>query len=327
MLKFAVTGCGRMGLAHTQRLMSDPRSTVVAFHDPLREAAEHLQRRCAPQAAVYSSFEQMLQQTACDAVVIATPTTSHHDQLVGATNHNLHVLCEKPLAGDRDAILKLVELCHSRRDLHLMLGYQRRCWTLYRRLKSELQSGNYGAIRAVTSVSAERWQQTITDTWRDDPSINYGGYLGDAGSHKIDIIFYLTELAPRDVFAVSHRCGSQVEIATSVTATLGDDVPLTMSFTGHASSFHEELFIHCEKADLIIRDLELLIGIENEVTSIAVPPDECGRDSTRNPVTVFLDLLTGAGPNIAPFDCAVPIYDFTSAILASARNGRREQLA
>lgn len=314
--RFVVIGCGRMGLAHSRRLAEEDRSSIVAFFDPDRSAAERLRDSFAPEAAVFSTLDELLASTDADAAVIATPTTAHCEQIHAVADRGWHVLSEKPLADTRERITELIALAEAH-DAHFMLGYQRRFWAVYRRLREEIQSGSHGPITAVTSVNSERWQQTIADTWRDDPSANSAGFLGDAGSHKIDILFFVTGLRPVDVSAISDTCGSRVPIVSSVTARLEGGAPLTMTFTGHANSFHEELFIHCEQSDLIVRDHRLWLGRDNQLEEIELPAKETGPESVRNPVTGFLDLLSGQAENAAPFDCALDVYDFTNAILNS----------
>jgi predicted dehydrogenase len=306
-----------MGLAHSARLANHPDATLVGFFDPANDAASDLRDRFAPDAVVATSFEELLKLEA-DAVVIGTPTTAHREQVEAAASRGWHVLCEKPLAENRVAIDGLRDLAARHSDQHFQLGYQRRFWTPYVRMKSEIESGEHGPVQAVVSVSAERWQQTIAETWRDDPEINFGGFLGDAGSHKIDMLFYVTGLAPESIFAISSRAGSHVEILTGVTGTFSNGASLTMSQTGNANSFCEELFVHCERADLILRDGKLWLGRDNQQTLIETPTNEYGYESIRNPVSGFLDLLSGRADNVAPFECARPVFDLTAAILKSA---------
>jgi UDP-N-acetylglucosamine 3-dehydrogenase len=253
-LRCVVTGCGRMGLAHSERLAADSRASLAGFFDPDRAMATQLRDRFAPDAPVFDSDDETLSYAQADAAVICTPTTAHASQIRTAASHNLHVLCEKPLGATRGEILELVELSKNRGDLHFMLGYQRRFWAVYRHMNAVIESGRWGRIVGVTAVNAEHWQQTIAGTWRDDPSINYGGYLGDAGSPRLDNHFYLTGLSLSELSARSTKAGSNVEIVTMVNGELKDatsrGVPFLLSFVGNSNSFHEELFIHCEKADL-----------------------------------------------------------------------------
>ena len=320
--RFAVIGCGRMGLAHSRRLANDRRAELVSFYDFRVETAERLRDQIAPAARVHQSLPDFFAENDVDAVVICTPTTTHYDLVCLAAHNGCHVMCEKPLATSSAEIDELIALAESRADQHFLLAYQRRFHAPYRCLREAIQSGRYGAIQSVVSINAERWQQTIHGTWRDVPGINVGGFLGDAGSHKMDALFFVTGLVPIQVFATSQFCGSRVEILSSVSATLSGDVPLTMAFTGNAHSFQEELFVHCEEADLILRDGILWVGRNNKVTAIETPPDEWGPESRTNPVTGILDLLDGQATNPAPFTCARPVYDFMQAVRRSRREGR-----
>ena len=314
--RFVIVGCGRMGQAHSARLASHPDAVLVGFFDPDIAAASKLRDEFAPNAVVAGSLDDLFRLDA-DAVVIGTPTTAHREQVEAAASRGWHVLCEKPLAENRTSIDALCELAAKHDGQHFQLGYQRRFWTPYSRMKSEIESGEHGHVQAVVSVSSERWQQTIAGTWRDDPGSNFGGFLGDAGSHKIDMLFYVTGLSPESVFAISSRVGSTVEILTSVTGTFSNGASLTMSQTGNANSFCEELFVHCERADLILRDGRLWLGRDNQQTPIETPADEYGVESVRNPVSGFLDLLCGRAENVAPFECARPVFELTAAILES----------
>ena len=191
---------------------------------------------------------------------------------------------------------------------------------MYRTLLRELQSGRWGNVQAVASYNTERWQQTIAHTWRDDPAINRAGFVGDAGSHKIDAVFYLTGLRPVEVFANSDNCGSHVEIVTTVSAGLERDVPLRMSFIGNAHRFVEDLHIYCARASLILHDNRIWIVDEQRVEELSDLEPES------NPDVGFLDLILDNGPQVAPAQCALPVFDFTQAILESSRSGTFTQI-
>ena len=165
-LRFVVVGCGRMGQAHCERLVTDSRASLAGFFDADSVAAVQLRNRFAPTAPVFDSVEDALTNSDADAAVICTPTSVHAAQVRTAADCNLHVLCEKPLGATRNEILQLIELSQRRTDLHFMLGYQRRFWAIYRRLKEEIASGHWGDITGVTAVNTERWQQAIAGTWR-----------------------------------------------------------------------------------------------------------------------------------------------------------------
>jgi predicted dehydrogenase len=322
MIRFAIVGCGRMGRHHAAQLLQDGRGEIVAVYDPHRPVAERLVAEISAQGPccglVVESFEDLLSHTDIDAVVLCTPTGLHYAQAKACLAAGWHLLCEKPLANAHDEILELIwlgELARQRGQV-FSIGYQRRYWSGFRTLKRELASSKWGPIRAVAAHAMEPWQRTISDTWRDDPAQNPGGFIGDAGSHKIDILFHLTELPPREVFARTWRCGSDVEIVASVSAILGEGVPCTLDFIGHAQHLGEDLSIHCAEADLLLRREELWLGRGGALERL--PADE--PDS--NPVAGLLDAIQGLAPNRCPPECALPVFDFTQAIFRSATTGQ-----
>jgi predicted dehydrogenase len=316
-LRFAVVGCGRMGRHHGRHLLQDGRGDIVAVFDPARNMAERLCADLRIQPRIVPSFDDLLAASEIDAVILCAPTGLHYHQAKASLAKGWHVLCEKPLANSRPEILELIDLgrAAARQGLVFSIGYQRRYWTGYRTLKRELASRKWGPVRAVAMHIMEDWQRTISGTWRDDPEQNPGGFIGDAGSHKIDMIFHLTALAPREVFARTWKCGSRVEIVASVSAVLEDDVPCTLNFLGHARHLGEDVSLHCAEADLLLRQERLWIARQGCLEPL--PMDE--PDS--NPVSALLDAIQGKAPNLCPADCALPVYDFTQAIFRSAATG------
>lgn len=336
-LRFVIIGCGRMGRVHLERLHADGRGHAVALFDADPAAMTALQRNLAPDARCSASLDELVAQTDADAAIICTPTALHFEHVRACRARGWHVLCEKPLADRREHLLTLIE--ESRGGPVLSVAYQRRYWPIYRALQDEIQSGRWGAVKSITSINSERWQPTIGGTWRDDPAINRGGFLGDAGSHKIDLIFFLTGLQPINVFARHQNCGSHVEIVSSISARLERDVPLTMQFTGNAQAFHEELHIHCEHADLLLRDWRLWIGRDNRLEPLPItnPPWQAVMgvsplthqelDRLGNPVSGFLDQLLLGAEAVAPAACSLPVFDFTQAALRTGTSGQIETVS
>jgi predicted dehydrogenase len=319
-LQVAVAGCGRMGRLHSERILADERSEAVALFDVAPAFAEELRNGPARNAAICPRFEDLLTFPGIDAAIICTPTQLHFEQAAAFLERGVPVLCEKPLARRRAEILELAAIARRTR-MPLSVAYQRRRWATYRALRQLVGSGEFGAVRAVMSHNIENWQQTIGETWRDDPQSNPGGFIGDAGSHKIDAVFFVTGLAPKQVFARCDTWGSHVEITGSISALLDGGVPLTMDFVGHAQHFSEMLAIHCERGDLTLREGEIWIGREGHAERFGLTQPDC------NPVVAFLDSLLSGSENFAPPECALPVFDFTQAVFESARTGQSISLA
>lgn len=303
-----------MGRLHAARLREDERAGVVALFDVDSATARALQQDLAPGAAVFGDVEALLQTDNLHAVVVCTPTTAHFEQVRACRERGLAVLCEKPLADTAERTRQLID--ESRSGPPLVVAYQRRSWATYRTLHREVASGRWGPIRAVTSHNTEYWQQTIAGTWRDDPQINPGGFLGDAGSHKLDALLFVTGLRPASVFARSDNCGSRVPIVTTASLMTHEGVPVALDFIGNAHHQAEDLQIHCQRADLMIRDWRVWIAEDNVVRPLGpLEPDS-------QPAITFLDVLDGTLKNPAPAECALPVLLLTEAILDSSRSGR-----
>jgi predicted dehydrogenase len=318
-IRLALVGCGQIGRLHAERIVADGRARIVALCDPLPANAARLRDEFAKDANVFASVSDLVAGCPVETAVVCTPTNQHFEQVRLLRERNIHVLCEKPLAESRERIVQLIGEARGGKPA-LTVAYQRRCWSVYRTLRREVQSGRYGPVRSLTAHVAERWQQTIAGTWRNDPAFNPGGFVGDAGSHKIDIVFFVTGLAPREVFAHSDRHGSHVEIVTTLSARLENDVALSMNFIGDSQHFREDFQVHCAEADLVYRDAAVFVARNNKVERLV----DLGPET--NPNTAFLDFLSGKADNFAPASVALPVWDFTQAVLESARTRKLVRL-
>jgi len=314
-LRLALIGCGVIGRAHAERLAEDPRAELAVCCDPRAESAESLRQALAPLAKVETDAQRAIDAPDLDGVVICSPTLDHHWQSAQALDRGLHVLCEKPLASRREEIVDLIERAKRSRRV-MSVSHQRRYLAPYATARRELTENAdwYGPIREIHLSVCERWQQTITGTWRDDPGVG-AGYFGDAGIHQVDIINYLLGRTPRRVFASSDRRGSRVEITTRVIAELGDDIVMNAHFTGLANHWREDIQIHCARGDLLLRSEELYRAKDNVCQRIidllpSGSPDES-----------FVNSILDGRPVVSPPEIALPIFDWTQGVLASIRQG------
>ncbi len=76
MLNIGLLGAGRIGDVHAKAIASHPGSKLVAVSDVNKEAAEKL---AAQYGAEARTTEAILNDTAIDAVLIASSTDTHTD--------------------------------------------------------------------------------------------------------------------------------------------------------------------------------------------------------------------------------------------------------
>ncbi|GGZ42623.1 Gfo/Idh/MocA family protein [Streptomyces bluensis] len=143
-LGVAVIGTGRMGADHVRRIdevISGARVSAVVDLDP--ERAKRLADGIDGCTA-YTDPAAAMAAGDVDAVLIASPGPAHEAALLTAFEHDLPVLCEKPLTPDAASALRVMEAERKRGHRLVQVGFMRRYDAEYRKLKALLDSGQLG---------------------------------------------------------------------------------------------------------------------------------------------------------------------------------------
>jgi predicted dehydrogenase len=317
-VRIGLIGCGAVGRLHAERLAADTRAAIRVLCDPSASTAEEVRQRYAPEAAIETDVVEALDRHALDAVVISSPTLLHYKQVCLAFDRGLDVLCEKPLAATREQVVDLIERHHRMRRV-LCVAYQRRYKAAYRTARRELteRAEVYGPLKQVHIFVCERWEQTIRGTWRDDPRIG-AGYFGDAGSHQIDVVNYITGQRPVAVYATSDRRASSVEIVTTALARLEGGAGLTAHFVGDANHWREDIHFHCRDADLLLRSTavthaDIYRACENRLEQVT------DLEAESSPDHALIDAIVDGTPTLSPAEVALPMFDWTEGVLRSIK--------
>jgi myo-inositol 2-dehydrogenase/D-chiro-inositol 1-dehydrogenase len=143
-LRVAVIGTGRMGADHVRRIdevISGARVSAVVDIDAeraklLADGIEGCTAYTDPAAAMAADD--------VDAVIIASPGPAHEAALLTAFEHDLPVLCEKPLTPDAASALRVLEAEQKLGHRRVQVGFMRRYDAEYMKLKALLDSGQLG---------------------------------------------------------------------------------------------------------------------------------------------------------------------------------------
>ena len=97
-LKLAIFGLGRWGTHLLRNFLALPGAQVVALVDPdLKQLQDRRDRFHLGEAVTcYDVWPQALAHPGLDAVVIATPASTHYAMIKAALEADLHVLSEPP---------------------------------------------------------------------------------------------------------------------------------------------------------------------------------------------------------------------------------------
>ncbi|HLI39379.1 MAG TPA: Gfo/Idh/MocA family oxidoreductase [Streptosporangiaceae bacterium] len=177
-LRVAVAGCGYWGSKHVRVLHAADDVSEVVLVDS-RE--ERLRALAASYKGVpcYTALRGALPRV--DAVVVATPPSSHVAVALEAIRAGKHVLVEKPLATSAAGARKLVDAA-SAAGVILMTGHTFEYNPAVRKLRQLVRGGELGELY-----------------YLDSARLNLGLYQDD-----VNVIF---DLAPHDISIISHVLG------------------------------------------------------------------------------------------------------------------------
>jgi predicted dehydrogenase len=201
MINFGIIG---FGLHAVKRLMpgfalaKNCRVTALSRRD-LAKAHESARQYDIPLA--FDSAEELCRSPQVDAVFIATPNSSHLQDVLIAAACGKPVLCEKPMAINADQCRQMVEAAHQARVLlgvaQVFRFEESTTW-----LREQVAAGNIGRpvfARSEFSFPADR---THARTWINDPAIAGGGPVADVGVHCVDALRFILQ---DEVLRVSAR--------------------------------------------------------------------------------------------------------------------------
>jgi predicted dehydrogenase len=190
-IKVAIVGLGKMGLSHYAMINIHPDTEVVGICDSSSYVLGVLKKYTG--VTTYTDFDAMLETADLDAIVIATPSSSHAHMVRAALERDLHVFCEKPFTLDAREAEQLAALANER-GLVTQVGYHNRFVGAFQEVKSLLDAG---AIGQVSHALAEAYGPVVLKpkggTWRSQRTEG-GGCLYDYAAHAIDLVnWYLGE--------------------------------------------------------------------------------------------------------------------------------------
>lgn len=269
MIKVAVVGLGKMGLSHHALVNAHPDVEVVGVCDSSGYVLGVLKKYTG--VATYTDFDAMLAETELDAVVIATPSSSHARMVRAALERDLHVFCEKPFtlsAPDADGLAALARA----RGLVTQVGYHNRFVGTFKEIKTLLDAG---AIGEVTHLLGEAYGPVVLrpkgGTWRSQRTEG-GGCLYDYAAHVINLVnWYLGEPTGVGGTALSRVFSREID----------DEVVGTMYFPGARTAQ-----ISADWSDESCRKMTTRITIWGTAGRIFADRQECQvylRDTARVP--------------------------------------------
>jgi predicted dehydrogenase len=172
----AIIGIGAFGKHYVRLLSNNPRVSLTAITSPSvhsRDLGVH------ETVKRYTDAQNVFDDPSIEAVVIATPASTHAELTIRALKSGKHVLLEKPLAVNLDEAAQIENAANDSQKV-FMLGHQYLYNDHISTLKNELESGRIGAVRYVHA------EQLYLGPIRHDI-----GCFTEAATHEIALVDYL----------------------------------------------------------------------------------------------------------------------------------------
>ncbi len=202
MIGVGVIGYGYWGPNLVRNFMEAPGSNVVAVSDLLEERLRPLAARY-PTVKTTKDYRDLLRDTKIDAIIIATPVSTHFDIAMQALKAGKHVLVEKPIAATSEQASRMIEEA-ARRRLVLAVDHTFIYTGAVRKIRDLIATGALGDIYYYDSVRINLglFQHDVNVIW-------------DLAVHDLSIMDYVLPARPVAVAAtgISHIPGQPENIA------------------------------------------------------------------------------------------------------------------
>jgi protoporphyrinogen oxidase/predicted dehydrogenase len=192
-IRIAVVGLGYWGPNLVRNLAESPSFEITHLCDVRPEAVEAVQARY-PGIPGTTRYEEILRDPDVDAVMLATPVSTHYPLAVSALESGKHTFVEKPLAGSSQEVQELVSVAEQN-GLVLMPGHTFLYSPSVTTIKRLIDSGELGEIYFISSsrVNLGLHQRDASVVW-------------DLGPHDFSILRYWLGTLPAEVSALSRGC-------------------------------------------------------------------------------------------------------------------------
>src|SRR5687767_10333883 len=202
MIRVGVIGYGYWGPNLVRNFMLAPGSAVTRVCDLREERLTPLQK-IYPGLKTCTRATDLINDPDIDAVVIATPVSSHFELALAALQAGKHVLVEKPLASTSDQGRRLVDEAAARK-LVLLVDHTFVYTEAVRKIRELISSGQLGQIYYYDAVRVNLglFQHDVNVIW-------------DLAIHDLSIIDYVLPEKPVAISAtgISHIPGQPENVA------------------------------------------------------------------------------------------------------------------
>jgi len=192
-LGIGIWGVGRIGSVHAANIRASvEKAELIAVADPIKKLASIIAKKF--RCRMYETPVKMLRDESLDGVVIATPTHLHTEHVELASERNVPMLLEKPIALKLQEADRIVSIVRQSR-VKFQLGFNRRFDLGYSKAKMMIMNGGIGKPILVKTCARDPQPPPEEYIRRS------GGIFVDECIHDIDLAIWFMKSEVEQVWA------------------------------------------------------------------------------------------------------------------------------
>lgn len=180
-LRIGLIGTGRIGKVHATNIVAAAETKLAWVIDPFIAGAEAIASECGARAT--ADPEEAFGSGELDAVIVASPTSTHADLITKAIEAKIPVLCEKPIDLDIARVDELAPLVEAS-GVPFAVGFNRRFDRDFAIARDRLVAGDVGGLEQLSIVSRDPAPPPVENLRTT------GGIFRDQTIHDFDMARY-----------------------------------------------------------------------------------------------------------------------------------------
>ncbi len=201
-IKIGVIGGGKFGGLHLNVFSQLARRGEVELIG-LADLNEELLKKRKEEFNIktYTDYKKMIEEERPDAVSIATPDHLHKKIAIDVLNMGVNVLVEKPLDVTTEGCQEIIDAV-EKNDSFLQVDFHKRFDPASIEVYNKIREGKLGEILYATAYMNDKIE--VPSIWFKNWAHNSSSFWF-LGSHLVDLLLWLTNKKPVEVFATGKK--------------------------------------------------------------------------------------------------------------------------
>ena len=322
-VKIGVIGLGGVAqLVHLPNFSKIPNADLTAVAEINRNRLQTISDKFNVKQR-FCNYNDMLEKSDIEAVIIATPTSTHKDITIDCLNAGKDVLIEKPMARTFQEAKQIVDAAKKNKKI-LMVGMNLRYRPDTMLLRSFINTNEIGEPFYVKCGWIRK--QSSGEKWFTKKEESGGGVIIDLGIHIMDLALWLLnypEISSVSAQNFHHYTKNVEDTSISCIKCINSAViNMEVSWSLPVEKDHFFLEVYGTKGSFSINPFRLYKKVENDYINLTPTqvdnPTVLFKKSYLNELKSFIGAIKGLNPNFSPGEEAMQRMKIIEAMYQSA---------